>query len=117
MQRGGEKRTVRFECDARAVVVPDAIFIVGNQVEIANWVPNVKRLRDDGAAGDQVSNDGIWALEIELPLGAEVQYKFSNSGEVGSWATEEFPHANRSFTVDSEPGVTIVRHDVFGARD
>lgn len=117
MQRNVEKRTVRFECDARAEAVPDAIFIVGNQTEIANWVPNVKRLRDDGAAGDQTAGDGIWSLEIELPLGTEVQYKFTNSGEVGSWASEEFPHANRSFTVESTPGVTIIRHDVFGERE
>ncbi len=117
MQRSVEKRTVRFECDARSETVPDAIFIVGNQEEIANWVPNVKRMRDDGAAGDQSAGDGIWSLEIELPLGAEVQYKFTNSGEVGSWTSEEFPHANRSFTVDSAPGVTIIRRDVFGARD
>ncbi|MBK8127905.1 MAG: hypothetical protein IPK53_02850 [bacterium] len=118
MQRGGEKRTVRFECDARAQLVQTAIFIVGNQPELGEWVPNVKRLRDDGAAGDAAIGDGVWSLEVELPLGAEVQYKFSNSGEVGVWTpSEEFPHANRSFTVTGDPGVTIVRHDIFGARD
>lgn len=117
MQRGGEKRTVRFVCDASAEIVPDAVFIVGNQPEIADWQPNVKRMRDDGAAGDQIANDGIWSIEVELPLGTEVQYKFTNSGEAGSWTTEEFPHANRSFTVESEPGEIIIRHDIFGKRD
>lgn len=118
MQRGVEKRTVRFECDATAEIVPDAIFIVGNQPELGDWQPNIKRLRDDGAAGDLIAADGIWTIEIDLQLGMEVQYKFTNSGAAGSWTpSEEFPHANRSFTVDGTAGETMIRRDKFGVRN
>lgn len=118
MQRGGEKRTIRFVCDASMEIVPDAIFIVGNQPELADWQPNVKRLRDDGAAGDSLASDGIWSFEIELPLGTEVQYKYTNSGEVGAWQpSEEFSQSNRAFTVEGEAGKVIVRRETFGVRD
>jgi len=118
MKRSNETRTVRFECDARNIEVQDAIFIVGNAPEIGEWVPNVKRMRDDGAAGDQTADDKIWTLEVELPVGFEVQYKFTNSGATGVWVpSEEFPHANRAFTVGGESKETMVRRDVFGVRD
>jgi len=118
MQRGTEKRTVRFVCDASGEVVPDAVFIVGNQPELSEWQPNVKRLRDDGAAGDSLASDGVWSLEVELPLGSEVQYKYTNSGEVGVWQpSEEFSQSNRAFTVEGAAGAVIVRRDVFGVRE
>ncbi len=118
MKRGGEMRRVRFECDATGIDVAESIYIVGNQPELGEWQPNTKRMRDDGAAGDQQAGDGIWTYEIELPLGTEVQYKFTNSGQAGAWSpSEEFSHANRAFTVDEGEGDVIIRHDVFGVRD
>ena len=118
MQRGGEIRRVRFECDANGIDIPESIFIVGNLSSIGEWQPNVIRMRDDGAAGDQKAKDGIWSFEIEVPLGTEVQYKYTNSGEAGVWQpSEEFSQSNRAFTVEGARDEVIVRHDVFGVRD
>ncbi len=118
MQRGDEMRRVRFECDASSEQVSVAIFIVGNQPALGDWQPNIVRLRDDGAAGDQTAQDGVWSLEIELPLGSEVQYKYTNSGDAGIWLpSEEFPQSNRAFTVDGASGEVIVQRSVFGVRD
>lgn len=118
MKRGGEMRRVRFECDASGEDVGVAIFIVGNLPELGEWQPNVVRMRDDGAAGDNWAEDGIWTLEVDLPLGAEIQYKYTNSGDVGVWQpSEEFSQSNRAFTVDSDADSILVQRVVFGVRD
>ncbi len=110
--------TVRFVCDASGQNVSKAIFITGNIPQLGNWSPNTLRLHNDGLHHDSLLNDGVWTLEITVPLGSEIQYKYTNSGAPGIWVpSEEFPQANRSFTADGPPESIIVRHDIFGKRD
>ena len=103
--------TVRFIVDAGAQNVPTAIFITGNIPQLATWTPNTLRMKEN-------PSDKTWSLEITVPLGTEIQYKYTNSGDPGVWVpSEEFPQANRSFTADAAPGSVIVRRDTFGKRD
>ncbi len=107
-------RTVVFECDARAEHVPVAIFIAGSESALGNWNPNTIVMRDDGAGGDAVAGDGIWTLMVSLPVGMKVQYKFTNSGQMGKWVPgEEFPSRNRSLVVEEGLEKLIVR-SIFG---
>jgi hypothetical protein len=50
-----------------------------------------------------------------VPVGVEVQYKYTNSGKRGEWTPgEEFPVRHRSFTVPAaSPAVRIIK-DIFG---
>ena len=117
MARSSILRTVRFVCEATERDVPDAIYIVGNLSELGNWVPNKIRLFDDGTHGDEKAGDGIWSLELQFPVGSEIQYKYSNSGEPGVWQpSEEFPQSNRAFTVE-DGAETLIRYEEFGRRD
>jgi len=110
--------TVRFVCDANGQKVPKAIYIAGNLPQLGSWSPNVVALYNDGLHHDEQANDTIWAIEIPVPRGAEIQYKYTNSGAPGAWTpSEEFPQANRSFTADGPPGSVIVRRDIFGQKD
>ncbi len=113
-QSKGEMQTVRFVCDASKHAVPIAIFIVGNLPQLGEWIPNVVRLTDDGTGGDETANDGLWSIEIDLPVGEEIQYKYTNSGARGEWVpSEEFAQRNRSLTLKkSDTPITIT--DVFG---
>ncbi len=106
--------TVVFQVDARATYVRKAIYIVGNIEQLGNWVPNKVRMYDDGTHGDE-KGDGIWSLELMLPPGLEIEYKYTNSGAEGSWSPgEEFPIQNRRVKITAQPGERQLIHDIFG---
>lgn len=106
--------TVSFQVDAREVYVRKAIYIAGNHDAFAHWVPNKVRLFDDGTHGDQ-KGDGIWTLELELPPGLELEYKYTNSGPEGNWDPgDEAPMRNRKLKVIGTPGGKQIVKDVFG---
>ncbi len=106
---------VRFECDATGIYVRKSLYIVGGHESLGNWTPNRVKLYDDGTHGDLNSGDGIWSLEVRLPVGAEIEYKFTNSGAEGSWQPgEEFPSANRKIRVAKMNGATMVVRSRFG---
>ena len=110
-----ESVKIVFTVDARRVKVPDAIYIVGNRPELGEWVPNRIRMYDDGTHGDAKAGDGIWTIELTLPAGAEIHYKYTNSGTEGSWTRgEEFPAKNRSFIVNGGGRNTLILRDLFG---
>ena len=91
---------VRFEVDCRGRDVPTAIYIAGSVPELGTWIPNKIRMFDNGANGDQVAGDGIWTVEVRLPSGSEVDYKYTNSGTEGNWNPgEEFAVKNRKLRV------------------
>ncbi|TFH53239.1 MAG: hypothetical protein E4G91_11750, partial [Candidatus Zixiibacteriota bacterium] len=117
MARSEILRTVRFICEATERDVPDAIYIAGNLPALSNWTPNTVRMYDDGTHGDASAGDGIWTLELQFPIGSEIQYKYTNSGEPGVWQpSEEFAQSNRAFTVEDGTDI-LVRHEEFGKRD
>jgi hypothetical protein len=106
---------VRFECDAVGIYVRKSLFIAGNHQSLGNWTPNRIRLYDDGSHGDSTANDGIWSVEIQLPAGAEIEYKFTNSGAEGSWQPgEEFGGINRKVKIEKRNGETLVFRNRFG---
>jgi len=106
--------SVVFQCDANAVYVRKAIYIVGNQPELGEWKPNIVRLYDDGSHADEKSGDGIWTLELRFPIGTEIQYKFTNSGPSGQWSPgEEFPSGNRKIFLDGSIDRVVIK-DTFG---
>ena len=108
---------MRFECDASKHEVKTGIYIAGNRPEFADWKPNVVGLFDDGTHGDLKANDKVWSLLVLLPVGSEIQYKYTNSGEPGMWRpSEEFPQGNRLFTVEAgeEP---LIHRDKFGVHE
>jgi alpha-amylase/alpha-mannosidase (GH57 family) len=107
--------TVRFQCDARRVRVPEAIYIVGNHPSLGGWVPNKVRMYDDGTHGDKRARDGIWTLELTFPSGSEILYKFTNSGQRGKWNPgEELPALNRRIQIKSSASNRVVLLDAFG---
>jgi hypothetical protein len=107
--------TVRFECDAIGIYVRKSLFVVGNYESLGNWTPNRIKMYDDGSHGDLKAGDGIWSLEIQLPVGADIEYKFTNSGAEGSWQPgEEFGSTNRRFRVEKELGNILVVRSRFG---
>ncbi|HXG00277.1 MAG TPA: carbohydrate-binding module family 20 domain-containing protein [Bacteroidota bacterium] len=117
MARGGlEMQDVLFTVDASGISVPDAVYIVGNRKELGEWIPNSIRMYDDGSHGDVKASDGIWSLRLRLPVGTEVQYKYTNSGRRGEWIPgEEFPSNNRIFIVTNVDS-TIIIADIFGKK-
>jgi hypothetical protein len=107
--------TVRFECDAVGIYVRKSLYIAGNHELLGNWTPNKVRLFDDGSHGDQKAGDGIWSLELQFPIGAELEYKFTNSGAEGNWQPgEEFGAVNRKIRVEKRDGETLVVRSRFG---
>jgi alpha-amylase/alpha-mannosidase (GH57 family) len=107
--------TVVFQVDCRDMYVRKSVFIAGNDMLLGGWVPNRVRMFDDGTHGDQVVNDSIWSLEVQLPAGVEIEYKYTNSGAEGSWSPgEEFPGLNRRIRVSAEPGKRQIINDRFG---
>ena len=91
--------------------VSDAVYVVGGIPNLGNWSPNTISLFDDGTHGDRVAQDSIWSLEVRLPEGETILYKYTNSGEPGVWDdSEEFPSANRQ--VEVKRGVVVM--DDFG---
>jgi alpha-amylase/alpha-mannosidase (GH57 family) len=103
--------TIRLECDAVGMYVRKSIYVAGNHLSLGNWIPNKVKMYDDGTHGDQMAGDGIWSLEIQLPPGSEIEYKFTNSGAEGSWQPgEEFGNVNRKIHVDNtNTGRMVVR--------
>jgi alpha-amylase/alpha-mannosidase (GH57 family) len=110
-----EMVTVVFQCDARGMYVRKSLYLVGNCEELGNWIPNKVRLYDDGSHGDQVAGDNIWTIEIALPVGAEINYKYTNSGAEGNWNPgEEFPGVNRKIQVEKTETRKMLLLDRFG---
>jgi hypothetical protein len=94
--------------------VSRAVFIAGDHPLLGSWMPNTVAMRDDGKEGDAVAGDAQWSLRVELPAGATIQYKYTNSGPVGQWALgDEFPGRNRSVTIPESLQPFIIR-DTFG---
>lgn len=113
--KGVKDVLVRFEVDLAGSSVPEAIYIAGSVPALGNWVPNKIRMFDNGTNGDRASGDGIWTLEVRLPLGSEVDYKYTNSGSEGSWNPgEEFSAKNRKLRVHLEGQGTQEVRDRFG---
>jgi alpha-amylase/alpha-mannosidase (GH57 family) len=110
-----EFQSVLFTCDAHEFRVTKSVSIAGNLPQLGNWKPNVIPMRDDGLEGDENAGDGIWSLRTVVPVGTEVQYKYTNSGQAGEWTPgEEFPVRHRSFTIHSaSPALRIIK-DIFG---
>ena len=74
----------------------------------ANTIPKLarmmgvppRRISNQNWAFALVAKDGVWSLRVELPAAADVEYKYTNSGEPGTWVpSEEFPSANRRIRV------------------
>jgi hypothetical protein len=109
---------VLFTCDATAQHVSEAIYIVGNQPELANWTPNKVRMFDDGTNGDETAGDGVWSIAFPFAEGTHIEYKYTNSGAVGVWnPSEEFPVANRAVDARGASGADrVVTRDRFGMR-
>ena len=100
--------------DARDISVLKAIFIAGNHELLGNWTPNKIRMYDDGTHGDE-KEDGIWTIELRLPPGIDLEYKYTNSGAEGSWAPgEEFARLNRSVHITHEAGARQIVFKKFG---
>jgi hypothetical protein len=110
-----EMQTVVFVCDARAVHVGTSIFVAGNRPELGSWNPNTVALHDDGTSGDEKAGDGIWTLTLQLPVGREILYKYTNSGTPGQWVPgEEFPTRNRNLTIGAYSSEPHIIRDTFG---
>jgi len=108
---------VLFTCDASEREVTDAVYIVGNQPELANWIPNQVAMFDDGTHGDEAAGDGIWSVTFTFAAGTSVEYKYTNSGGVGQWSpSEEFPVDNRSLYVTTSGDGPLTTRDQFGVR-
>jgi len=110
-----EVTAVVFQCDARGMYVRKSLYIAGNHEALGNWIPNEVRLYNDGTHGDDVADDSIWAVEIQLPIGAEIEYKYTNSGAMGNWDPgEEFSSINRKIKVEKTETGKMVVQDKFG---
>ena len=107
--------TVVFQCDASGMYVRKSIYIAGNHEKLGSWIPNIARLYNDGSHGDVTAYDNIWTIELQLPVGAEIEYKYTNSGAEGSWNPgEEFPYLNRKINVEKTETGKIILLDRFG---
>ncbi len=109
--------TVLFQVDATKIQVPKSIYIVGNLNELGNWTPNLIKMYDDGTHGDEKKGDGIWSIELLVPLNIKVEYKYTNSGYEGVWVpSEEFPANNRELMITAKPGERQSVKDIFGLK-
>ncbi len=107
--------TVVLHCDARDIYVRTAIYVAGNHPALGNWNPNVVRMFDDGSHGDAKPGDNVWSLEVQLPAGFELQYKYTNSGPAELWSPgEEFAAANRSVRIPANGTKKFEVRNVFG---
>jgi len=111
-QASAEEVSVLFICDASEEKVTRRIYIVGNHHRLGSWVPNSVPMFDDGTHGDMTGGDKIWSLLLDLPLGAIIEYKYTNSGEPGEWGgSDESPGRNRSLFLNDTSMRTVV--DIF----
>ena len=107
--------TVRFCCSTGQMYVRKTVAIAGNHELLGNWVPNKVLMADDGTRGDEVAGDSVWTIELRLPEGFELEYKYTNSGGVGSWSPgEEFAGNNRLLTIRRGPDGRMTVRDTFG---
>ncbi|MBU2637244.1 MAG: hypothetical protein KJ963_09215, partial [Bacteroidetes bacterium] len=73
------------------------------------------KMYNDGTHGGLELKDNVWAYELELPEGTEIQYKYTNSGKPGEWGkSEEFPALNRTLHVKSNEKGICIQKDLFG---
>jgi alpha-amylase/alpha-mannosidase (GH57 family) len=109
MARGTDETIdVQFIVDARSVKGEQSIYIVGNLPELGQWNPNTIPL-------EPADETGFWTIMIRLPVGAEVHYKYTNSGLPGEWIPgEEFPVNHRSILIDGTGSSKLIVRDVFG---
>ncbi len=106
---------VAFQCQAGEMYVRKSLYIVGSHPELGSWTPNKVKMYDDGTHGDTAAGDNIWGVEVYLPPGVDIEYKYTNSGAVGEWNPgEEFPQTNRRIAVVNEPGGKMTITDRFG---
>ena len=116
-QSKDETQLVTFVCDASRETVPQAIFIAGNLPELGSWTPNKVTMYDDGTHGDLVAHDGKWTYQVAVPIGEEIQYKYTNSGNAGEWTPgEEFSGNNRLYRVAAKSPSVIIINDTFGKK-
>jgi alpha-amylase/alpha-mannosidase (GH57 family) len=114
-QSKDETVRVTFQCDARGMYVRKSLYIAGNHKSLGNWVPNKVRMFDDGTHGDLKASDSIWTVEIDLPSGIEIEYKYTNSGAEGNWHPgEEFASLNRRIRIEPRGSQKMVVIDKFG---
>ena len=117
VQSQKDMATILFQVDASGLQVPKAIYIVGNLDVLGNWTPNLIKMYDDGTHGDEKKSDGIWSLEMRVPVNIKVEYKYTNSGVEGIWVpSEEFPGNNREIIVPAVPTDTLKVLDKFGKK-
>jgi len=106
---------VVFQCDANDIYVRKNLSIVGNHESLGNWIPNKVKMYDDGSHGDVQPSDNVWTLEVFVLPMTEIEYKFTNSGGLGTWDPgEEFPGISRKVIVDKKPGEVLTLKDRFG---
>ncbi len=110
----GPQCDVVFMCDASREHVRTSVFIAGDLPVLGAWKPNVVAMHDDGKDGDERAGDGIWSVRVQLPAGARVAYKYTNSGAPGQWTPgDEFAQRNRTVVIDGNTNPCIIR-DTFG---
>ncbi|MFH0990028.1 MAG: carbohydrate-binding module family 20 domain-containing protein [bacterium] len=108
--------TVVFQVRTERISVRDAIYIAGNHAKVGDWKPNNIRMYNDGTHGDE-KVDTIWTLELQLPVGFELEYKYTNSGLNGEWSgSEEFASPNRKITIQGQVGTKQIVIDDFGVK-
>src|SRR4051812_33341785 len=97
----GERVTLQLDVTVPAATPTDArVYLSGNQPAAGSW-------RADGLALQQQA-DGHWHAKLELPKGAELQFKFN----LGTWAGVEKGQggeeiANRSVKADSDRTIEL----------
>jgi hypothetical protein len=116
MARGSqEMQTILLRCDARGLSVPTAIYVAGSVPALGDWTPNLVAMHDDGTSGDEKAGDGIWSLQLDVPVGLELQYKYTNSGKRGEWIpSEEFSQRNRHLTIKAHSATPPIINDIYG---
>ncbi len=107
--------TVVFLCDARNIFVRRGVYIVGSHELLGSWKPNTIRMYDDNSLGDEVANDSVYTLVVQMAVGTELEYKYTNSGPSGTWEGEEFSQNNRKIVIDGSQSRIVIK-DVFGER-
>jgi hypothetical protein len=106
---------VLFQVNCTGVSIPKSVYIVGNQEALGNWIPNKVKMYNDGTHGDVIAGDSLWSIELRLPAGAEIEYKYTNSGTEGNWVpSEEFSKTNRKLKIGTSPGTKQTILDRFG---
>src|SRR5512140_572564 len=93
-------------------------FIVGNRLDLGNWVPNTVQMYDDGTNGDETAGDNFWTYTIQASPGENIQYKFTIGNAGQGWGpTEEYPMTNRGFDAnDTNGNRRMIIRDVFADR-